>query len=699
VAGFVAVTITISFAALIFTGDLEQHLPMGIGLALVGSSVVGVVTAVMSRFPVAVAGAQDNVTAILAVTVAAVVARVAHADALPTVIATIVVASGGMGLALYTVGRLRLGRFVRYMPFPVVGGFLAATGVLLITGGVSVLRSPGGGLLSFDAMVVWVPGLIIGVVMYAAGRWGSFTLTTPILLVTSAVCFRVGFIAGGIGTDGATARGWLFGPFPGGVSWSLDTLRLVGDADLAAIGAEWIGLASIAVVAVVSLLLYVHALEHETAIEVSVDRELRVGGIAGMAGAASGGLPGFLYFSDSALLHRISGPRRGGALVAATLGFGVLLFGNTVLTLVPRAVVGGVIVAIGLSFVIEWLWDARHKFGRVDHLLVVAIAATTVAFGFLPAIAVGVIIAVGLFVVRYSSVDIVSRQYSLDRTSSSVERTPDQRDALQEHGASTRILEVRGHLFFGTATAVFDERRLEGPDFPMRRIVFDLTGVTGMDSSLGMAIPRLDRAALRNGTTIVFSGVTPRLRGCFDPAIAGTLAPVHVFDDLDTALRWCEDRVLDEAIGGHAVPERVDLAELLARRLGNEESSAVVRHARRLELTGGDRVTTVGQPSPGLVFVEAGTLSVVIDGVDGKQIVLRRLAPGSLVGEVGLYRREPASATVTADGPCVVWLLAADDIDRLHHSDPATAAAIHRLSASVLADRVIHAERGLRSDS
>jgi SulP family sulfate permease len=309
-------------------------------------------------------------------------------------------------------------------------------------------------------------------------------------------------------------------------------------------------------------------------------------------------------------------------------------------------------------------------------------------------------IAVGLFVVRYSGVDIVSRQYSLDRTASSVERTPDQRDALRENGVSTRILEVRGHLFFGTATAVFDEKRLvEDSGAPLRRIVFDLTGVTGMDSSLGMAIPRLDRAAVRQGTTLVFSGVTARLRGCFDPAIAGMLAPVEVFADLDTALRWCEDRVLDEAIGTHAIPERVDLADSLGRRLGDEESSAVLRHARRLELTEGDRVTTVGQPSPGLIFVESGALRVVIEGADGEQLVLRRLAPGSLVGEVGHYRRQPASATVIADSAGVVWLLPADEIDRLHHSDPAIAAAIHRFSASVLADRVIHAERGLRSDS
>jgi sulfate permease, SulP family len=699
VAGFIAVTISISFAALIFTGDLEQHLPIGIGLALMGSAVVGIVTAIMSRFPTAVAGAQDNVTAILAVTVAAVASRVDHARAFATVIAAIVVASAFMGIVLYVVGRLRLGRYVRYMPFPVVGGFLAATGVLLVTGGLSVLRSPGGDFFSFDAVVVWGPGIGIGLAMYAAGRWGSGTLATPILLLSSAVVIRVGFLVGSVATDEATARGWLFGPFPGGVAWSPSTVGQIGEADWTAIGSEWIGLVSIAVVAVVSVLLYVHALEHEVGVEASVDRELRVGGVAGVAGAAVGGLPGFLYFSDSVLLHRIAGPRRGGAVLAASLGFLVLGFGSAVLSLVPRAVVGGVIIAIGLSFVIEWLWDARRTFGRVDHLLVVAIAATTVVFGFLPAIAVGIAVAVGVFVVRYSSVDVVRRAYPLSRTSSSVERTPEQVEALRRHGDTTRFFEVRGHLFFGTATALFDEQRLLSPDgAPVRRVVFDLTGVTGMDSSIGMALPKFDRAASNVGASIVFCGVVDRFRMCLDPVIAGASAPIYMFPYLDDALRWCEDTVLDEALGGHEAPTRVDLLASLRRKLGEEEAAAVLRHVQRLEVVPGDRVTTAGELARGLFFLEEGTLRVTIDSAGGEQTVLRRLAPGSLIGEVGLYRREAASATVTAETAGVIWLLDADDLDRLEHDDAATAAAVHRFSAAVLADRVIHAERGLRSE-
>jgi sulfate permease, SulP family len=703
VAGFVAVAVTISFAALVFGEHLEEHLPLGFGLALFGSAVIGVITALGSSFRGAVAGAQDNVTAILAVAVGAVAVKVTGPQTLPTALATIVAATTGMGLILYAIGRLRLGALARYMPFPVVGGFLVATGLLLVDGGASLLTAgrSGGDLLTFPAVMLWGPGLGLGVAMYLAGRYRPGTLLAPLVLLGTAAVLRLGFVVGGIGRDEAMARSWLFGPFPGDVTWSPRTLRLLGDADWGVVAGEWVSLLSIAVVAAVSLLLYVHAFEHESSTEVDVNRELRVAGVAGIAAGAAGGLPGYLYFSDSALVLRISGPRRGAALIAALTSAGVLLMGATVLGLVPRAVVGGVIIGIGLAFVIEWLWDARRSLGRVDHALVTVIALATVVAGFLAAIAAGVIIAIGLFVVRYSKVDVVRRVYSLDRTSSTLERDREQREVLAEHGGVVRIVEVRGFLFFGTATSLFDERRLApepgAPD--LRYAVFDMKGVGGIDSSLAMALPRLERAARRRGVTLIFAGIPERLLDQVEAALAGHTAEVKIMDDLDAALHWCEDRVLDDVTGSHEAPTSSDLGALLTTMIGEGGATAVLRHATTITVAAGDRLITGGEPSAGLYFLEAGRMRVVLERAGRPPALLRQLLPGAIIGEVGLYRRAVASASVLADTECVLRMLATADIELLDRADPAAAAAIHHFAASVLADRVLHAERATRSTS
>jgi sulfate permease, SulP family len=701
VTGFVAVAVTLSFAALVFTGPLEEHLPLGIGLALFGSAVIGLITAFGSAFRVALAGAQDNVAAILAVAVAAITARVAGDDALPTALATIIVASIGMGILLYAIGRLRVGGLVRYMPYPVVGGFLAATGVLLVDGGATVLFAgrAGSDLLSTSAVMVWGPGVAVAVGMYLSGRLRPGSLLTPVFLLAAIAVMRVGFVVFGVGRDEAMARTWLFGPFPGDVSWSPRSMRMLADADWGAVGGEWVSLLTIGVIAAVSLLLYVHALEHVTSSEVDVDRELRVAGVAGIASGAGGGFPGFLYLSDSSLLHRITGPRRGAAIIGASVNAGVLLVGTAILDLVPRAVVGGVLVGIGLFFIVEWLWDARVSLGRVDHALVVVIAAATLIAGFLAAIAVGVVIAIILFVVRYSRVEVTRRIYSLDRTSSTVERPRHQREALATHGAAVRVIEVRGFLFFGTATALFDESRLIADTGapPLKYVVFDMKGVVGLDSSMTMAFPRLDRAAVRREVVLVFAGVRPKLRPRVEAAVAGGDCRVEILEDLDTALVWCEDRILDEALGSHEIPESADLSVLLADILGVGGSEAVLRHAETVNVAPGVRLISAGDPAGGLYFLESGRMRVVLERSGREPALLRQLHPGAVIGEVGVYRGETVSATVMADTDCVLKRLSTTGIAILDRADPAAAAAVHRFAASVLADRVLHAERAIRS--
>jgi SulP family sulfate permease len=261
------------------------------------------------------------------------------------------------------------------------------------------------------------------------------------------VGWRLGMAVTGVSADQAMDRGWLLGPFPTEVTWSPDTLRLVGDADWGAVAGAWLPILSIALVAVISLLLYVHALEHVAGTDVDANRELRVAGLAGVLAGAAGGLPGYLYFSNSSLLLRFGGRRRFAAIIAALLPLVVVGFGTTVLGLVPVAVIGGVLLSLGLSFVIEWLWDARVRLGRVDHALVLIIGAAVVIAGFLAAIAIGLVIAIGLFVVRYSRVDVVRRSYTL-ATESAPLQPQEQRRALAENGDEVRVISARVSLLF-----------------------------------------------------------------------------------------------------------------------------------------------------------------------------------------------------------------------------------------------------------
>jgi SulP family sulfate permease len=697
IGGVIGIAISISFAALIFRGDLVEALPTGLGLSLVGSSILGFVAAARSSFPFASAGVQDSTTAILAVATAGLATQVTGAP-LPTTVAVIAVSTVVMGVVLYGVGRLHLGEVARYMPFPVVGGFLVATGFLLMQGAGGILGRGQSGeeLLDFASLMLWVPGVVIGIALYAAARFIKSTLATPIALLVVTVGWRLGMAVTGVSADQAMDRGWLLGPFPTEVTWSPDTLRLVGDADWGAVAGAWLPILSIALVAVISLLLYVHALEHVAGTDVDANRELRVAGLAGVLAGAAGGLPGYLYFSNSSLLLRFGGRRRFAAIIAALLPLVVVGFGTTVLGLVPVAVIGGVLLSLGLSFVIEWLWDARVRLGRVDHALVLIIGAAVVIAGFLAAIAIGLVIAIGLFVVRYSRVDVVRRSYTLATESSTLDRPQEQQRALAENGDEVRVIEVHGYLFFGTASGLFGEHQFTAA--ADRRepcvVLYDLTAISGIDSSTVMALQRFDRQAVARHLTVVFAGLPERFRRAIAPAIAEARTGVREFADLDTAIQWCEDGILDRALGSHEPAPAAEFGPLLERLLrGSEPAEAVLRNADRIALPAGTVVIKAGEPQPGLYFLETGRLSVLTARPDGTTLRLRQMLAGSVIGEISFYRGGGAAADVVAEQDCVLWHLAVDDIDRLEREDPPAAAAIHRFAASILAERIVHANR------
>jgi SulP family sulfate permease len=80
-----------------------------------------------------VAAPQENTTVMLAVIVAAIAARLpAGSSVLPTLVAALGVTSLATGALLIAAGRFRLGKMMRFLPFPVVAGFLAGTGWLLV---------------------------------------------------------------------------------------------------------------------------------------------------------------------------------------------------------------------------------------------------------------------------------------------------------------------------------------------------------------------------------------------------------------------------------------------------------------------------------------------------------------------------------------------------------------------------------------
>ena len=192
IVGITDVSVEISLAALIFSGALAPFVANGIGFVLFGAFTILLLGALTSSIPGTITIPQDTPAAILALITAGVVGNMSATstpdETFTTAVAAIIFTSLLAGLIFLLFGRFKLSGFARFIPYPVVGGFLAGTGWLLAKGAFSVMTDMPLTLDNFpllfrtDILIHWLPGLIFALALLLVLRRSSHFLIIPGML-------------------------------------------------------------------------------------------------------------------------------------------------------------------------------------------------------------------------------------------------------------------------------------------------------------------------------------------------------------------------------------------------------------------------------------------------------------------------------------------------------------------------------------
>jgi SulP family sulfate permease len=695
--GILEVVLAASFTALIFFGDAAIHLPMALGVNLFAAMVMLAVVAFGSSLPGVVGSLQDVTTAILALISVAVIRELpgAYHETFLTLLAICMVATFITGVFLLVLGRRKLGNLVRFIPYPVIGGFLAGTGWLLVKGGMGLLVGRGLTLQTLhrffrpDPLLKWVPGVLFAVILLFLVRRFRHFLIIPAAVVVGVVVFYVVLYATDNSVVIAKIHGWVLGPFPYAQNlWDPSTLRVFTKADWLMVLKQGVGIATVPLVAVFALLLNASGIELARRREANLNRELGAAGVGNLVGSIFGGVPGFHALSLTALAQRTGTTSRLVGLVAAAVCGLTLFFGANMLSLFPRTVLGGLVVFLGLAFLVEWVWDARSKLVRRDYMVVLLILLAVAALGFLPGVGLGLILAIVLFVIDYSRTDVVKNELSGDTYRSKVDRAPAQQEVLRQAGDRILILRLQGIVFFGTANTLLERIRRQLADrgaAPVSFLLLDFERVTGLDSSAVLAFLKIQQVAEARGMVLVLSALSAPVRRQLDRGGFNLedREKLRVVADLDHGAQWAEDRLLAEAgvAASPAAPEPDGFG------LG-VDASRLMGYLEPLEVPAGHEVIAQGEPADDLYFLESGRLTAVLRLEDGDSVRLRTMAAGVAVGEVGMYLRAERTASVVADTPSRLYRLTRQSLEEIHRRDPELAAEVHRGFARLMARRL-----------
>ena len=705
----VIVTYCISFSALIFQGELASGLTLGLSMLLTGTVVTCLIIALTSTLSPAGAGPDTPAVAVMSVLATAVAAHVASTGmdvelATIHVLIAISVSTLLTGLLLFALGSLHLGVWLRFVPYPVIGGFLAASGWLLVTGGIEVMTgvAPQFSAQSMSSLFAYehFPQLFIGVGfavgVFALRRVIDSFLTLPVAFFSLVILVDMVLLVFGLSEQIGGRGAWYLQGMTDIKLWMPLQAAIEHDIEWSALAFSAAEIGAVCGVTAISVLLDVSSLEVARQQSADLDKELRYNGVANIVAGLAGGAAGNLSLSGSILIQEAGAVSRLSGVAAAGFCALVLYFGADVASFIPTPLLGGLLAYLGLVVLAEALVRSPAQRSLTEFLLAGAIMAVIVYSGYLMGVVLGIIGACLLFAISYSRIGVVRRHLTRQNFASNVERSPQETALLREHGEQIHILWLSGFIFFGSSNGLFEfiKRTVDAQVSPqVRFLALDFSAVPGLDTSAVLSLVKLRNYCDERAAYIAFAGLNEQLQNAFTAAGVVTAdGPHRAFLDRNEALEWCEDMLLSEHDSSDITEDTFE--KWLEGVFGGElEPSRLMSYFERREFKQGQTLLKQGGKSNSVDILATGSVAITITDEQGHPTRLRRMAAQTVIGEMGFFRKAPRAAAVIAEQPTVIYRLTRKGFERMQVEDPKAAAAFYILIVRVLSDRLEFANR------
>ena len=703
VGALISIPIVLSCGIVIFEGIDSDLVSAGIASAFVSAVICAVVAGLFGGPTLHVNSPKTSHAAILAGLCAMIGSHpdfiaafpgVNAAPALMTVCFLTILISGAVQFCL---GAARLGAIVKFVPHPVLAGFINGLALQIIIGQIP-------GLFGVDALAdIWI-GLVP---RFALSPWAlGIGVGTAVLTWMSGKMIKV-IPSPLVGLTGGTLA-WLLaarfidpetlGPLIGSMPPNLLPLPqfshmagLVGSTNGAQLVFPIVATGiTLAMISSIQSLLTISGADRLADTRHNSNAELMVQGGGNFLAALFGGGPSGGSSNVTQAVFDNGGRTRVANLShAAALVVLFLLLGK-VIAHVPVSAMAAVVVMATASGFDRWTRQLISRAGqrktarRLDVwfnlVVVIVVTVLVVVWGALVALGVGMSLAFMIFLykTRLHAVHRVLRGTGMHSRTS---RTRQMNDALREHGARIAVIELEGPLFFGSVDGMV--RRLERELATADWLVLDFRRVVHIDSSATMSLKGIDDMAKKRRKKVLFAYVTPggdRLAEMKSVGFDAPEAEGRLFVDTDSALHRAENELLATLDLGAPREKEVALDQFeMLHGLAPAEIEALAAHLARREYQAEDVIVRHGEPGRSVFLLARGQVSVRIggEGAVGTHRLFRYTA-GIMFGEMALLSGHTRAADVLADTEAVVYELPLEDFDRLTEKSPTIATTLVR---------------------
>lgn len=685
----------------------------GVRAGILGAIALGLVASALGGAPRLISSPCAPAGAVVASLVGALVAGSPGAGGPERVIALVTI-TGLFGGALQLVyGLSGAGRLIKFIPYPVVSGYMSGVGVLIFVSQLpKFFGLPGGGSffagLASSALGQW-PAIVVGIVTIAGVVLAPrLTRTVPATIIGLAAGLLVHLglgifrpellqlehnhlVIGPIGSGaGAIFTGWSD-------QWSTiaglraaDAWSLLGPA------------LTLSVLLSVDTLKTCVVTDTLTRTRHDSNRTLIGQGAGNLASALAGGMPGAggmgptLVNLESGGRTRASGVLEGIFVLTAGLALGRWI------AWVPVAALAGILIVVSIRM-FDWrsFQLLRQKSTVLDFVVIATVIVVAVGSNLIAAAGAGVALSIVLFIREQIRGSVVRRRITGDRISSTQHRLSEEQAVLEREGALITVCELQGSLFFGTTDQLLTE--LEPDLKSCRYLILDLRRVQAVDYTAAHMLEQIEATLAERGGFLIFSRLPARrdLRDYFlQSSVMKAGRSMRRYETLDDALQWAEDCILAERLATRSGGERpLALTEFdLLRDLKADQSlAALAGGVVERSFAAGQRVFKAGDPGDELYLVRRGIVRVALPLKGGSHHNLASFGRGNHFGEMAFLNPGARSADATATMDTDLFVISRARFDEVSRTNPVVGAKMFARLARVLALRLRRTDAELRT--
>ena len=588
------------------------------------------------------------------------------------------------GLIQIALGLAGIGKLIKFIPFPVVSGYLSGVGLIIIGSQIPKFLGVGGagGLLAalaHPSLWAW-QSAVVGAVVVAAMLWMPYVTkvvpATILALVSGAGCYGVlgwfdpallvvehnPMLVGPLTDSGTDLLATLGIRLPG-----MDVLSL---STLVQIAVPALTLAVLLSIDTLKTCLVIDALTNTSH---DANRELIGQGVGNMASSMAGGIPGAGTMGASLINISSGGTTRMSGFVTGVASLLALVFLAPLIAWVPVAALAGILIVTGFRMIdrhsLEFFYTPAT---RLDFLVILSVILVAIFGNLIAASGVGVALAILLFIREQTRSSVVRKRTEGSAIFARRHVGPNPPVWADSKTHDSVVIELQGSLFFGTASQL--HAALEPETASHKYVILSMRRVQSLDVTATHVLEQIKDQLEKNDGYLVFCDIPKDLpsglkmkRFLKDTGVVRPTNKAFAFRQLEDALQWVESRELPQH------PERepmvavtVDLSAMpLLAHANVHDMDALQALVSTRSIRAGKKLFKAGGGDDALYLIRSGLVQVLASVHKKEGLELAKLGPGDVLCSNGFLQCESPALEAVAVSDAVVYVVSRAALDAL----------------------------------